>query len=338
MSTSEVTTRSQSERPQEYTAVIRTLGKSGDLFEREITSLNSQTFPPKQILVYIPHGYRLPEAFEGSGKVTYIRCDKGMVTQRSLAFEEVNTPLMLFLDDDVELPPRCMETLVKELEEYGGDCIVANTFPMHQNTIKEKLIDAIFFLTLPSSNRKYAFRVRNSSYFSYATTPSPVMLSQSGAGPCALMKTSIFRQLEFEQERWIEKSRYALGEDQLMFNKIHQGGKRLLVSSDCGAIHLDAQSSRNPEKKDNYYSIQFVRYLLWHRTKFETASSSMQKFYRTMCFYSAWAWLFCIDIPLGLIQSRRWRCGIRIKALRDAIRYRRSDEYRSLRPFRLNLK
>lgn len=323
---------------QEYTAVIRTLGKAGDSFIREINSLNSQTLPPKQILVYIPHGYRLPEPFDGSDKLKYIRCDKGMVTQRSLAFEEVNTPLMLFLDDDVELPPRCVETLVKELEEYDGDCIVANTFPKHQNTTKDKLINALFFLELPSSSRKYAFRVRNSSYFSYVNAPSPVMLSQSGAGPCALMKASIFRQLEFEQERWIEKSRYSLGDDQLMFNKIYQGGKRLLVSSDCGAVHLDAQTSHVSEKRDNYYSTQFVRYLLWHRTKFKTATSPFQKFYRIVGFFSAWTWLFCIDIPLGIIQSRKWRCMIRIKSLRDAIRYTYSNEYRSLRPFRLNLK
>ena len=79
----------------EYTAVIRTLGKAGEKYQTLLDSLNKQTVPPVQILVYIAEGYAIPK--ETIGKERYIYVKKGMVAQRALRYDEVDTEYILFL-------------------------------------------------------------------------------------------------------------------------------------------------------------------------------------------------------------------------------------------------
>lgn len=85
-----------------YTVVIRTLGTAGEKYLTTLRSAKEQDVPPQKILVYIPHGYPLPK--ETVGTEEYVRCEKGLVAQRSLPFDEVQTDWMLFLDDDMDLP------------------------------------------------------------------------------------------------------------------------------------------------------------------------------------------------------------------------------------------
>lgn len=91
-----------------YSIAIRTLGTAGDKFVREIDSILSQTVLPDAIFAYIPNGYSIPE-FSGSENITWIRSPKGMVSQRSLPFNEITTPYILFLDDDIEMSPDTVE-------------------------------------------------------------------------------------------------------------------------------------------------------------------------------------------------------------------------------------
>ena len=42
------------------------------------------------------------------------------MAQRALPYDEVKTEWMLFLDDDVFLPPQAVETLYRQLQEKGS--------------------------------------------------------------------------------------------------------------------------------------------------------------------------------------------------------------------------
>ena len=95
----------------DYTVVIRTLGTAGEKYRIELDSLMSQTFPPEEIIVYIAEGYTIPD--ETCSKVQYVYVKKGMIAQRALPFDEVKTEWILFLDDDVYLPPTGVELLFK---------------------------------------------------------------------------------------------------------------------------------------------------------------------------------------------------------------------------------
>ena len=55
-----------------YTAVIRTLGKAGKKYQTLLDSLDKQTIPPVQILVYIAEGYTIPK--ETIGKIRNTFC------------------------------------------------------------------------------------------------------------------------------------------------------------------------------------------------------------------------------------------------------------------------
>ena len=97
----------------EYTAVIRTLGKAGEKYQTLLDSLVSQVIPPKEIIVYIAEGYPIPK--ETCGKEKYVYVPKGMVAQRALNYDEVQTEYILFLDDDMYLPPSLAEDLFKAM-------------------------------------------------------------------------------------------------------------------------------------------------------------------------------------------------------------------------------
>ena len=96
-----------------YTAVIRTLGTAGAKYQTLLDSLAAQTIKPEAILVYIAEGYPLPK--ETIGIEQYIYVKKGMVAQRALQYKEVQTEWMLFLDDDLKLPPSFVERLYNQL-------------------------------------------------------------------------------------------------------------------------------------------------------------------------------------------------------------------------------
>ena len=71
----------------EYTAVIRTLGTAGEKYQKLLDSLITQTFKPKDIIVYIAEGYSIPKETVGIEQYVYVK--KGMVAQRALSYDEV---------------------------------------------------------------------------------------------------------------------------------------------------------------------------------------------------------------------------------------------------------
>ena len=111
----------------EYTAVIRTLGKAGEKYHKLLDSLVSQTVKPKQIIVYIAEGYPIPKETVGIERYVYVK--KGMVAQRALHYDEVDTEYILFLDDDVFLPDNAVDTLYNEMMDFDADVISPDVFP-----------------------------------------------------------------------------------------------------------------------------------------------------------------------------------------------------------------
>ena len=125
----------------EYTVVIRTLGTAGNYYQCTLNSLLEQTIKPRTIIVYIADGYQIPN--ETIGIEQYIYVKKGMVAQRALPYNEVNTEYMLFLDDDVYLPPTGVETLYNEMIEYNAQVISPCTFYNHKVSWKSKIVQSL---------------------------------------------------------------------------------------------------------------------------------------------------------------------------------------------------
>lgn len=241
---------------KEYTAVIRTLGKAGDKYQATLDSLCSQTIQPANIIVYLAEGYDFP--VETCGREKIVRVRKGMVAQRALPYDEVTTDYMLFLDDDVFLPPDAVDRLFDELDEANADVVAPCVFANHKASLKHKIAAMLTFREIPLLNsRKWGYRVLPSAGFAFNNNPKGrFLLSETNAGPCFLCSKKDFANIRFEDDLWLDEASYAFPEDQVMFYKMSLAGLRQITSYDSGIIHLDAGSSVSDSSQRIYKIIQ----------------------------------------------------------------------------------
>ena len=122
----------------EYTAVIRTLGTAGKKYQILLDSLVAQTIKPKDIIVYIAEGYPKPKETVCFEKYIYVK--RGMLSQRALTYNEVETEYILCLDDDVYLPPNGVEVLFKQLKDNNADVISPDVFPNSKRSFRSEMM------------------------------------------------------------------------------------------------------------------------------------------------------------------------------------------------------
>lgn len=226
-----------------YSVAIRTLGKAGEYYQRTLDSIASQSIKPAAVLVYIAEGYDLPK--ETAGIECYVYVPKGMVAQRALQYDEIDSEWILFLDDDVYLPSNAVETLFRELAENGGDVISPATFANHKASWKQKIARTLTGREVPRFfDNEWSYKVLRTAGFSYNNNPrKAVYKTQSGSGPCFLCRKGDFLNTHFEDELWLDEAPYAYPEDQVMFYKMYLNGLKLFTSFDSGIVHLDAGST-----------------------------------------------------------------------------------------------
>ncbi len=309
-----------------YSVAIRTLGKAGQMFERMIKSLKAQAVPPERIFVYIAEGYELPERVADE---IYISCAKGMVHQRALPFDDITTEFILLCDDDIEFKEDAVMKLFNALEEHGGDCVSPNLFPNHMMSLKDKITHAVLYGEFPCIIRnKYAFRIRRNGYYTYSSRPREVMVSQSSAGACLLMKKRAFLDIRFWEETWMDSFRYPIGEDQMLAYKLYRTGHKLLVHFDAGVTHLDAGSGHtsDPEKTD--LDEKCLRYLIWYRSIYQP-SKGLEKLRASVSFYSRWALLLTLSL-ISAIKGHSFRFTNCFYSLKKARAFIASEEFSSI--------
>ena len=252
----------------DYTVVIRTLGTAGEYYQRTLDSLKSQTVQPNAILIYIAEGYAIPK--ETIGVEQYIYVKKGMVAQRALAYDEVETEYCLFLDDDVYLPPDAVEKIYHELVQNDAQVISPCTFANHKVSWISKVRSSLLGKELCRlGDKRWAFKVLRTAGFSYNNNPTKqVYESQSNAGPCFFCRKEDFLKIAFQEELWLDDAPYALPEDQVMFYKMYKKGLKVLTSFDTGIVHLDAGSTMGQNKERALklvYSEYRNKLIFWHR-------------------------------------------------------------------------
>lgn len=311
----------------EYTAVIRTLGTAGEKYQRLLDSLNQQTLSPQKIRVYIAEGYPLPK--ETIGKEKYIYVKKGMVAQRALPYDEVDTEYMLFLDDDLEFPPNTVEEMFKELQIHNADVISPDIFPNAERPLKAELM-----MTL--SGRMFArrfdnvwgYKVMRTAGYSYnKNQKEEVYLSQTNAGACFLCKKNDFLKIRFEEELWMDSMSYALGDDQVMYYKMYCCGLKQLTWYKHQFVHLDAGGNMTPEKEQKrLYGDMFFKNVFWHRFIYTPEKSIFAKLWDILCitYYLTFTlFMSLIKCELRILRTK-WR------SLLDAYKFLHSEEYKSL--------
>lgn len=250
-----------------YTAVIRTLGRAGEKYQRLLDSLCAQNIKPDRILVYIADGYPLPK--ETCGVEEYIYVKKGMVAQRALQYREVTTEYILFLDDDVYLPADGVEKLFGAITKYNVDVVSPSTFDNHKMGRAPLIYNMLIGKIMPFRSETWAYKVLLSGGFAFNSRPiKEFYLSQTNAGPCFFCKKSDFLSIRFEEDCWLDETPYALPDDQVMFYKMYLSGLRIGTLYNSGIVHLDAGTSVQTDatRADKIlYSEVRNQTIFWHR-------------------------------------------------------------------------
>lgn len=318
-----------------YSIAIRTLGTSGEKFVRELESIKRQTVQPEKVLIYIAEGYKRPDYT--IGKEQYVWVKKGMMRQRVLRYDEIDTPLMLLLDDDVELAPDSAEKLIKALDDYDLDCIAAVTFRNFLIPVSQKIYIAFTNLVFPHWSDVWSVKVRSNGSFTYNNNPQKdVYLSQSASGPASLWRKQVFHDLHLEDELWLDKLRFAFGEDVLMFNKLYKNGYRLGMHYTSNIRHMNAQSSSGDFKKNvqRFHTRSMASYLIWHRICFNLNGASLWTKMGAILNYSIKTlWLLLIHIVSAFCFRSFKVVSYYVLGVLDGIKYSHSEEYRKIPNF-----
>lgn len=308
-----------------YSVAIRTLGTAGDKFQETLNSVSRQIIKPESIYIYIPKGYNLPK--ETIGVEKYIRCEKGMVSQRSLPFDEITTDFILFLDDDVSFGSEFVKILFDGILLMEGDCISPDIYSVHNNSLLIKFRDYLGG-TIPHWDKEYAFKIRKDGHYSYNNHPmKSVLLTQSGAGACMLCRKSAYQAIHFDDERWMDQFHFGLGEDQLFFYKLYKYGFTVLTSFDAEIIHLDAGSGHDKSREKNYISSGFCRYMIWYKTIYSYRNN--YKWHLTCLFYFLLSQIRSLPLTIAMILKHHSMLPLSayIKGVRIAKKFLKSDAY-----------
>lgn len=304
----------------EYTAVIRTLGKGGGYYQKTLDSLILQSIPPSAIIVYIAENYPLPSETVGVERYVYVK--KGMVAQRALPYDEVDSEFILFLDDDVYLPPTGVETLYHEFQQYKGDVISPYVFYNHKKSIKDKIRLAVFgreFCRL--FGNRWGFKVLSTAGFSYINNPKKAVYeSQTNAGPCFLCRKEDFLNIKYEDELWLDEAPYAFPDDQVMYYKMYLNGLKILTSYDSGIVHLDAGSSTgNVDRTCKViYSEYRNKLIFWHRFIYSNEKNYLLRLWKIACITYVYG-LQSINATYKLLKGRKEEARVFFLGIKDAL-------------------
>lgn len=306
----------------EYSAVIRTLGKGGVYYQKTLDSLMGQTLKPKSIIVYIADGYPLPSETVGVERCVYVK--KGMVAQRALPYDEVDTEFILFLDDDVFLPPDSVEKLFDELEQNKGDVIAPNLFDNHLKSFSAKLrLSLLGREVCRLFGSRWGFKVLSTAGFSYINNPKKsVYESQTNAGPCFLCRKKDFLRINYEDELWLDETPYAFPDDQVMFYKMYLNGLKILTSYDSGIVHLDAGSSTGSSDRTCkvIYSEYRNKLIFWYRFLYSNENNFLLKFWKVVCITYEYA-LQSLNAGYKLLRGKGKEANAFFRGTKDALKF-----------------
>jgi GT2 family glycosyltransferase len=156
-------------------------------------------------------------AAAGVGLVV-VHSEPSTARQRNLGVEQVKTPLVLFLDDDVQLEPRYAEELLRRwegagLESRGGMVGCPEFVPSHSRA--GRLARRAFMLHYHATQGSGTTFRRSRKLRFVARPPADVAIPAVGAGG-AMFRTDLLRRHRFD-ERF---PGYALGEDIEMSRRV----------------------------------------------------------------------------------------------------------------------
>lgn len=319
-----------------YSVAIRTLGLAPEILRRELISVFRQTLKPEKVVLYIAHGYKIPDFRIASEQYVYVK--KGMVAQRALQYREIESEYILLLDDDVELSPDSVQRMMEGIEA-GYDCIAADTFKNHEMNASQIIYNIFTNAALPAFSQKKAFQVRRSAAFSYIMHPRrDVYPSDSAAGPASLWRKSTLLAIHLEHELWMDELGFSYGDDLVEFNKIPKNGYQLGVHFRAGITNLDARTSSGAFRKDalRFFYRSRGQFLIWYRCCYNLPKSSFgERFLAAVAFVGKVLWQLPAHVIVAIMQCNPRILYLYFKGYVEGMRMAHREPLNSLPPYQL---
>ena len=314
-----------------YSVAIRTLGTNVEVLKRELQSLVCQTVQPEKVIIYIAEKYERP-SFQ-IGKEEYVWVRKGMVAQRALEYREIDSDVVLMLDDDVELAPDSAERMLKAMEEHGADCVAADTFKNQEMTLRQKLLAFISNGVYVRGDDGWAFKQCRNGAFSFNGNPQKQFCwTETFAGPCWMVKKSVLKSAHLEDELWLDKLGFSYGDDAVESYKLFVNGFKCGVLYDSGVKNLDAKTSSGVYHKTErkFYTRSYGMFATWWRMIY---TSQDKRWLSALLFgVKAW-WQLNLHIMLGIVKLNAKIPYNYMKGLKNAWAFVHSDEFKAIPPY-----
>lgn len=311
-----------------YTALIRTLGRAGEKYQRLLDSLCAQSIKPERILVYIAEGYPLPK--ETCGIEEYIYVKKGMVAQRALQYDEVNTEYILFLDDDLYLPTTFVERMFTALSENNADVVSPNIYNHASRGLKSELMMTISGrMRARRGDKADGYKVMATSGFSYNKSPeNRAYISQTNAGACFLCRKSDFLKIRFEEELWMDQIGYAIGDDQVMYYKMYLLGLKQLTLYGSSIEHLDAGNNLGNKEKELKLieGDYFFRKVFWHRFLQTPERNVIRRTWNRISI----SYFYCFGLLISMLKGEKNAFAAKRRGLERANEFLKTEQYKVL--------
>lgn len=265
----------------DYSIYIRSLGYGGEKYKKLLSSIASQTIKPKKVVIVLPYGCNRPKEKLGYEKFEY--CERGMLKQRIYAIDNADTDYVLLLDDDVEFAPDFVEKEFYTMRKAEAECCIANmkNYTNEKFSLKKMINSLLGHEVYTSRHDQYLYTINKSGGFvinKTVDTEHPVY-SETGHGSNCLCKTEKIRAIHFEDEMWLEKSGYALPDDQVMFYKLYLYGTKIAVCMNAYFKHLDAASTNDGKRYLRIAQAKAGNYLIfWWRFIYRQKSKPKRYF------------------------------------------------------------
>lgn len=289
----------------EYSVAIRTLGKAGKKYQTLLDSLLAQTHKPKKIFVYLAEGYDKPKETIGIEEIVYV--SKGMVAQRALPYDEIETEWILFSDDDVSIAPDGVERLFKDGIRMDADVVVPDAFPRKDIPLSKRLFRAAMLISFPRFSGEEGKTVSILGTDCYNRNSTGIRWSTTGAGMNFLVRKKDFLNIQFNEELWLDEAPYSLPDDKVMFYKMHLNGLKILTQYNSSFKHLDAQSAvKDKGSRDRAHKITYSsarnNMILYHKYVLPNLSPGKKAWSRVLRAYNHLAYSSVL-IALKLIGN-----------------------------------
>ena len=215
----------------------------------------AQTRPPDRIVIVdsSEQPFVLPEpilarAAAAGVDVTVLHTRPSTSAQRNEGVRHVGSPIVLFLDDDVTIPPTYADTLLgrwerEGLNAFGG--IVGATNPADTPGPLARILRRLLMLHVADSRRTGTFIRRSGKVWFVDRPRTEVFVPAAGAGAVAY-RTDLVRKHPFD-ERF---GGYALGEDLEMAVRLSRDAPILQIP-EAHYAHKPASGGRNA--RDRWY-------------------------------------------------------------------------------------